>query len=286
MPKCLIVYFSQGGTTERVAQAIARGLNSAEYSADLCNLRHGEPQDPAYYDLIGIGSPVYGYSLPFNVADYLASLPEAVGMPGFSFLLHGTYAFDAGNRLRQALSNKGIKEDGYFHCHGYDSFLGYLRQGFLFSPEHPTPDELKQAESFGREVAAHAGGKEYTQPEYAAGAPFIYRLERFLTSRWFARNFHSWMFTVNKKSCNACGLCAKLCPSGNIEADNQGHLVWGRNCLFCLTCEMKCPLEAIKSTLDWIIFRPFMRHNVSQAASDPTLDHVIVRHQRGKTEII
>ena len=37
---------------------------------------------------------------------------------------------------------------------------------------------------------------------------------------------------------------------------------WGRNCLFCLYCEMKCPKDAIKSPVDWLIMAPFMNYNI------------------------
>ena len=81
--------------------------------------------------------------MPFNVADYLTSLTDLKGKPAFSFLLHGTYDFDAGNQLRKALTKKGTREVGYFHCCGADYFLGYLQTGYLFSPYHPTETELK-----------------------------------------------------------------------------------------------------------------------------------------------
>ena len=35
MPKCLIVYFSQTGTTARVAESIAAGVRGAGYEVDL-----------------------------------------------------------------------------------------------------------------------------------------------------------------------------------------------------------------------------------------------------------
>ncbi len=45
MSKSLIVYFSQGGTTARVAESIATGLRAAEWQADLCNLKDEQPPE-------------------------------------------------------------------------------------------------------------------------------------------------------------------------------------------------------------------------------------------------
>ena len=47
MAKSLIVYFSQGGTTARVAESIAAGLRAAEWQADLCNLKDEQPPELA-----------------------------------------------------------------------------------------------------------------------------------------------------------------------------------------------------------------------------------------------
>jgi flavodoxin len=136
MSKSLIVYFSQGGTTARVAESIATGLHTAEYRVDLCNMKDEPPPDLGGYDLLGIGSPTYYWRPPFNVMDYVDSLPDLDGLPAFVFLLHNTYRGDAGNPIRHTLARKGAQEVGYFHCYGADSGLPYRKAGYLFQPGH------------------------------------------------------------------------------------------------------------------------------------------------------
>lgn len=69
MKKCLIIYFSQGGTTKKIGESIASGLEASGWKVDLENLNAN--QDPPLvfddYDMIGIGSPTYFYKPPFNV---------------------------------------------------------------------------------------------------------------------------------------------------------------------------------------------------------------------------
>jgi flavodoxin/Pyruvate/2-oxoacid:ferredoxin oxidoreductase delta subunit len=284
MSKSLIVYFSQSGTTARVGEAIAVGLRAVEWQVDVCNLKDGPPPEVSGYDLIGIGSPVYYFRAPFNVVDYVKSLPDLSGRATFIFMLHGTYRGDTGTTLRRTLARKGAREVGYLHCRGADYFLGYLKQGYLFSPSSPTSDELTQAEMFGREVAARLAGQPYIMPEEDRPATAIYRLERFLTNRWLTRQIYSRFFTVSAKKCNACGLCMKLCPTGNITKDRDEHPSWGRNCLLCLTCELKCPKDAITSPVSWPLFTPFMIYNVSHASHDPALEHARVIHKHGHTQ--
>lgn len=286
MPKSLIVFFSQGGTTTRIAESVAGGLRAANHEVHLHNLKDGQPPDPRNYDILGIGSPTYYFRPPFNVIEYLNNLPGLAGKPFFVFVLHGTYCGDAGNIIRQAMERKGARETGYFRCLGADFFLGYLKRGYLFSPRHPQAGEIARAELFGREVAAYHAGKPYVKPEYDASPSIIYRLERFLVNRFMIKQMYSRLIWVNAKKCSACGLCMKLCPTGNISADKQGHPIWGRNCLLCFTCEMKCPLNAINSPITWRLFWPFMVYNTHHASRDPSLDHVRVVHRGGRTKVL
>ena len=43
MNKGIIVYFSLGGTTARVAESIATGLRHAEHQVNLCNMKDEQP---------------------------------------------------------------------------------------------------------------------------------------------------------------------------------------------------------------------------------------------------
>ena len=276
MSKALIVYFSQGGTTAQAADRIAAGLRANGHEVDLCNMKDDRPPDVGGYDLLGVGFPVYYYRLPFAVADYLRALPDLHGVPYFVFVLHGTYRFDAGTMARRALDRKGAREVGYYHRKGAEFWVGYLNEGYVFSPGHPTDGELARAEAFGFEVAARVAGRRYTRVREDGPPSFVYRLERFLTNRWLAQNVYSRLFRVNKKKCNLCGLCLELCPRGNISVGPGKRLVWGRDCLLCLYCELKCPTQAITSPASWPLFRPFMMYNVWRASGDSLVDHELV----------
>lgn len=286
MSTCLIVYFSQGGTTKRIAEAVAKGMAAEGHRVTLHDLRGGPPPDARKYDVLGIGSPAYQYRPALIVSDYLGSLPEIPGKPVFTFILYGTYLGDAGNRVRRALERKGGKEVGYVRYHGASTFLGYLKYGYLFSPQHPTSGDVANAEAFGHEVAARLAGKEYIRPVYDAAPAFIYRLERFFMGPLLIRQLYSRLFRVRRKKYTSCGLCMKLCPTANITRDGAGRPAWGRNCLFCFTCEMKCPTDAIHATVTWLVFWPFLVYNTRAAAADPAIEHARVVHRNGRTAVI
>ncbi len=192
------------------------------------------------------------------------------------------------------------------HLRGADRFLGYVKLGYLFSHDRPSYQDLVEAEAFGRRIAERAAGdataraesepnapttRAKSEPELSPGrmemergTPAIYRLERFLTGRWLVRHLYSRLFRVDRGKCTACDICMKLCPAGNLRPGVGGRPVWGRECLLCLTCEEKCPKEAIRSPVTSFLFRPFLRHNVRRAMRDASLSYIRVTHRRGRTE--
>jgi flavodoxin/ferredoxin len=288
MPRGLIVYFSQGGTTASVAEHIAAGLCTAGYTVDLCNIKDENPPELDSYHLLGVGAPVYYYRPPFNVTDYVSNLPDLGGRSTFVFVLHGTYRGDAGTLIRNALIRKGAHDTGFFHCYGEDHFLGYLKEGYLFSPGHPTPEELDQAKVFGRTLASTSAEPSCIDLDLDPPPPVIYRLERFLVNRWLVKTIHTRLFAADADVCTGCGLCTALCPMENITEGANGVPVWGHNCLLCFTCHMKCPEDAITSPVSWArwpLFRLFMSYNVRQGAKDPSIECVRVVHRNGHTTL-
>jgi flavodoxin/ferredoxin len=284
MKKCLIVYFSQGGATARTAEAIAAGLGEKGHQVDLHNLNGGTPPGPEGYDSLGIGLPVYIFRPPFRVLDYLKGLPELEGLPFFVFLTYGTLPGSAGTVVRKALARKGGEEKGYFKARGADYYLGYLQQGYLFSPDNPTPLELKDARDFGKIVADRLSGARYIKPVYEGPPSIVYRMETFFTHRLIVKWMYSRLFYVKSKKCTACGQCMKVCPTGNISENGKGRPVWGRDCLLCLYCEMKCPADAILSPASWPLFLPFIAYNVWKARGNASIDRARVVHARGRTK--
>jgi ferredoxin/flavodoxin len=282
VPNALVVSFSITGTTRTAAERVARGLGRAGFAVDLTALepRSGAlPGIPADVDLLAVGSPTHYFRLPACVSSWVAGLPRLDGVGVLSFVLHGSYVGGAGNQLRGLLRARGASEAGYRRLQGAGSYLPYVRRGYRFSAGHPDGGELDGLEAW----AGRAARGLEARPGPDGPTHWMYALERAmfwppLVPRVWAR----W-FSADPQRCDGCGVCVRKCPTGNVtQAERRARPDWGRDCLLCLECALRCPVDAVRTAADWPVFRPFVTYNVRRAAADPELDAVRVRVERGR----
>jgi len=282
MKKTLITYFSQAGSTRKVAQAVAAGLRGAGHEVDLHDLTNGTPPSPTGYDAFGVGTPVYLFRPPFNVSRYLNGLPDLNGLPFFVLQQSAGIPGDAGNAVRGTLTRKGGREVGFLKGLGADYALPWLRRGILFSHEHPTSEGLEAAEAFGESIADRVAGAPYQPPPPDPQPPALWRFGRAASNEWLTRTVFSRGFRVLPDACIACDICFEVCPTGNIQPDANGRPVWGRDCILCSYCDMRCPVEAIRSPVRWRSFAPLL-NAVERDALD-ALDHTRVKLEGGEVK--
>jgi flavodoxin/ferredoxin len=281
MSSILILFFSETGTTNKIAEYIKNGLTDQGHLVNVYNMNDSNPPDPRDFDVIGIGSPTYVFRTPFLVKDFVNSLPNLSGKKFFTFVLYGTFQGDSGNWIRKKMKMKGAKDLGYFKSHGADYFIGYVKHGYLFSPNSPTDNEKQGAILFGHILADRIKKANWEVEPMDPSPQWVYRLERHLTSRIYAKHIYSRLFFANK-TCDSCGICWNVCPTQNIKEDPNGFPSWGRECLFCARCEITCPKDAITSPYDWLVFKPLISFNINQARKKE-ITYIRVRHDHGET---
>jgi len=283
MPNALIVYYSQGGTTTKVANQIKGGLEKKGFGVTSINILKNEKiPDSHSFDIIGIGSPTYYFQPTIKIIEYVKSIKDLSKKKFFVFVLYGTYKGNTGNKIRKFLKKKHGEEIGYFSCRGADYAYGYLKFNYLFSAGHPISDELRAAENFGLEVADNYNNG-YKILKYEKDVGLIYRYERFILNRWFTNNIYSRTFSVDRDKCTNCNKCIEICPNNNIQLDEKKGLQWGRDCQLCCYCVMHCPTEAITlGASKWWLFNRLIRYNTEAAAKDPALDYEKVILENGK----
>jgi len=60
-----------------------------------------------------------------------------------------------------------------------------------------------------------------------------------ITERWVKKRFYA------NENCTHCGICQRICPSGNITV-TQDDVSFDNKCYLCLRCIHQCPEKAIQ----------------------------------------
>jgi len=133
----LVVYFSRGGKTRKVAEAIAQ-----ELGCKAVDLRKETP-DVSGVELLIVGSGNYGGKPHETLQEFLSSLQPSNNGKAAVFATSGGPDPKGIPIMKTALEAKGYKVISSFDCRGK----------FLFANRgHPNEDDLKNAKAFAREL--------------------------------------------------------------------------------------------------------------------------------------
>ena len=145
--KSLVVYYSETGNTEKVARAIAKGLNS-----ELKRIDEATMDDIRDSDLICIGTPVHGSAPAEKVKKFLDEFPIMFEKKGAAFCtLHLFGAKRTFKIIKEKFKNKGISFIDGFSCRGLSRLVGNFGPR-IFNKNRPNEEDLKKAENFGRKI--------------------------------------------------------------------------------------------------------------------------------------
>lgn len=242
--KAVIVYFSQTGNTEKVARAIARGIEEVDNPCTLISLKELDLEILRDYDLIGIGTPVFYFQESWNVREFIGKLSFLKEKCSFVFCTHGGQDANTLPRMAEGLKERGLLVLGGLSTRGYDSFQPYIE--FNYSKGHPDAEDLREAEEFGRKMVRNYGlVKEENRLDVLPEFRFKFSLLH-LASLWLTKervNKRLPRIRIEKEKCLQCGKCAEICPSGIIELNP--YPLRNQDCIRCYYCEKICPGKAI-----------------------------------------
>ncbi len=97
MPKALIIFDSTFGNTEKVAKALANGLENGGATANIVKVDEAKPDELTQYDLLCVGSPTHAWNASKPVKDFLDSLKTVEGLQSKK-----AFAFDTKMKSRLA----------------------------------------------------------------------------------------------------------------------------------------------------------------------------------------
>jgi ferredoxin len=231
----VIYCFSGTGNSLAIARDIARNLEDTQViPVNHHTLNTKQPEA----DRVGFVFPVYFWGLPRMMKDFIAIVNIAPGTYCFAVATNGGSDFISLHQIDSILAFRGLKM----------SYTTTLLMPGNYVLMYPVPSGQKQVElttNAGKEAMQIAGaiGKGSLKPVpersgvLKAIAGIVYRIG-YLNKK----TDHNFRAT---DACTKCGICAKVCPSGNITLPN-GKPVWNGNCHQCLACLHWCPTAAIQ----------------------------------------
>lgn len=133
--KFIVVYYSRGGNTGKVAAAIAQ-----ELACEAFDVAKRVP-DVSGAEMLVVGSGTYGGMPGAGVTEFLKAVPQAVGGKAAVFATSAGPNPKSIPKMKGALEEKGYAVVSSFDCRG--KFL-------LINRGHPDEKDLENARAFAR----------------------------------------------------------------------------------------------------------------------------------------
>ena len=238
--KTIVYYFTGTGNSLSVAEGLCRRLGDCELVSIASVTDSGMIRPEA--DRIGIVCPVYFFGLPSLVAVFAGRLDLARPRYVFAAVTLGgsggsTALSQLDGILRRGPAGKGL--DAGFMARMPGNYI--LMYG---PPEGRRQQEiLRNADRRVEEIADLVGRGHRAGLSFSLLASLVHLI---MYSRFIA-GVHDAdrRFTADGR-CTSCGLCAEVCPVGNIRLE-AGRPAWLHRCEQCLACIHLCPTEAIQA---------------------------------------
>ena len=241
-----IYYFSATGNTLTTARMLRQLLPESELfpAAELMSL----PRVEAPAGAVGLLFPVYYGDMPYPMRQLISRMVFRPDSYLFTLTTWRGHEGDAPLRVDQLLRTRGAR---------LSLALGIPMPGnsFINPPELDREHlqlQRQRVEQLAPRILAREDSfkpRDQMLPLSPVGAP---------------KNFRG---LEAEGSCTGCGLCARLCPMGNIEIKG-GRAIIGDSCCTCLSCFHWCPNEAIWMSREPSVARRSKYHHPEVTAGD------------------
>jgi len=251
--------FSGTGNTLLAARKMAEVMESAGAAVEF----HRMPEEPWSEPPPGASAvfafPVYEQTVPWFVREYIAGIPK-LERPAKAYILTTLAGFSGfvKSPLGRLLEKRGFEFAGIREVVMPSNFI-------LHTSDDKTPAitrrGLRDAADFAEKIL-----EEKTTPPRISALNNLASAPARLCAAVFNKTFSK--LRARPEKCVGCGLCAKLCPTKNIEM-RDGKPVWDGKCGLCLRCVSFCPKDAVKARFADKLFRP--RYTAEGVAPDDLL---------------
>jgi ferredoxin len=226
----VVYYFSGTGNSLKAAKVILQELGGGEL---VCMAAEGyAPAEK--YDTIGFVYPAYFWGVPNAVRRFVSSL-DLSGQQGAYIYALATFGGGAPGSvtiLNKLLKQKGARLD---YGRGLQMFSNYV---IMYDMKTDVEQITKRSDNGLDEIARAIKGRETNR--VGAADPMSVMVNKNFSKKAPTQDRH---YSVGAE-CTGCGVCAKVCPVGNIKL-TDGRPRFAHRCEQCVACIQYCPTRAI-----------------------------------------
>ena len=242
--KAVIFYFSGTGNTWWVADKIKKQLDSSNINADTVSIESVDAKKADWWiktaDLVLFGWPVYGSDLPEPMKMFVDNLLTVErGKHIHTFCTQMAFSGDGAWLYHKHFEKKGLVIDSAQNFIMPSNISN--SRGILGSPRKEAKISKtmeKCVKDISRYVECLLMGKLRVMGRYSYPLGILQRAPYRLLYKRFQK-----LPGVDKTRCTKCGLCASLCPVGDIKLNDYPE--FAGKCALCYRCYAFCPTSAI-----------------------------------------
>lgn len=238
-----IFCFSPTGTTLKIAEGIASGMNSV---CEIHNLTYAPETDILVSDdcFAIIAAPVYGGKMAPAAKERMAAI-KGSGTPCAVVAVYGNRSFE--NAIADMADFAGAAG---FRTIAAGAFIGehsYSTPATPIAVGRPDKEDISDAHRFGCLIASKISILDFSEPDIMSLRPLPDPESALNNFRTFVAGYQQEQMKNPKKltpvtdttRCNRCGVCADACPTSAIAGDYT--TVDPDTCIKCCACVKACP---------------------------------------------
>ena len=240
--KIELKYFTGTGNSLKILNTCKEVFIENNHSANISAIETGT-QINGEADIIGFCFPVYAFGIPRVCRNYLKGLKKFPELQKVFIVITAGAIDESGfsvNECEKILKSK--------NCKIIYSVVIEMPINWTISMNPPSKEEARKIIENGVNEA------KITALDILNGISKYHKFNIPKRYGWFGLYKEYWLFKIGVRnlwklfkiydSCNACQLCAKICPTGSIKMINNKP-VWASTCEQCMRCVNFCPNQSI-----------------------------------------